>query len=143
MQGLSAARQAVGMFEKSGTPWLRPPDYYAEMVKSDEHMKRVKAQLMHEQHTLEAAEERCACTTWKRKLRTVPDSQARWASSQACTAQPQSAMHRRKQREGRKFQKAVQAERLKEKAQAKKAGVEALTRLRKQRQKQGFAGTRP
>ena len=61
MQGLAAAREAVGQFEASGTPWLRPPDFYAEMVKSDDHMKRVKAQLMHEQSTLEAAEERCVC----------------------------------------------------------------------------------
>ena len=37
---------------------MRPPDYYAEMVKSDDHMKRVKAQLMHEQTQLEAGEER-------------------------------------------------------------------------------------
>ena len=59
VQGLAAARQAVGKYEASGTPWLRPPDYYAEMVKSDDHMQRVKAQLMHEQSTLEAAEERC------------------------------------------------------------------------------------
>ena len=53
------------------------------------------------------------------------------------------AARRRKQREARKFSKAVQAERLKEKAQAKKAGVDALTRLRKQRQRQGFAGACP
>ena len=50
---------------------------------------------------------------------------------------------RRKQREARKFSKAVQAERVKEKAQSRKAGVDALTRLRKQRQRQGFAGGVP
>ena len=41
-------------------PWRRPADYYAEMVKSDAHMARVKAQLMHEQAQIEAADERRA-----------------------------------------------------------------------------------
>lgn len=42
----------------------------------------------------------------------------------------QAACHtgRRKQREGRKFQKAVHAERLKEKAQSKKRGIENISR---------------
>ena len=44
--------------EATGTKWQRPPDYYAEMVKSDEHMARVKAQLMHEQGEIEGAQER-------------------------------------------------------------------------------------
>lgn len=44
--------------EGQGTKWLRPPDYYAEMVKSDEHMARVKAQLMFEQNEIAAAHER-------------------------------------------------------------------------------------
>lgn len=41
-------------------PWRRPADYYAEMAKSDMHMARVKAQLMHEQAQIEAADERRA-----------------------------------------------------------------------------------
>ena len=49
----------MGKLEAAGTKWLRPPDYYAEMVKSDEHMARVKAQLMHEQGEIEGAQERC------------------------------------------------------------------------------------
>ena len=57
-QALDAAKQAIGKFQEAGTTWMRPPDYYAEMVKSDDHMKRVKAQLMHEQTQLEAGEER-------------------------------------------------------------------------------------
>ncbi len=42
---------------------------------------------------------------------------------------------RQKQRETKKFSKAVQAERTKEKAQQKKANISDITRLRKQRQK--------
>lgn len=57
-QALAAARGAVAKLEATGTKWQRPPDYYAEMVKSDEHMARVKAQLMHEQSEIEGAQER-------------------------------------------------------------------------------------
>lgn len=57
-QALAAAQAAIGRFESAGVPWLRPPDYYAEMVKSDEHMAKVKEQLMFEQRQIELAEER-------------------------------------------------------------------------------------
>ena len=46
--------------EAASTPWQRPPDYYAEMIKSDEHMAKVKQQLMHEQEQMEAVEQRCS-----------------------------------------------------------------------------------
>lgn len=58
MQALAAAQQAIRKFEKAGTPWQRPPDYYAEMVKSDDHMAKVKQQLMHETQQMEAVEQR-------------------------------------------------------------------------------------
>ena len=59
-QALAAAKAALGRLEAAGVPWRRPADYYAEMVKSDAHMARVKAQLMHEQAQIEAADERRA-----------------------------------------------------------------------------------
>ncbi|KAG2496308.1 hypothetical protein HYH03_005541 [Edaphochlamys debaryana] len=57
-QALGAAQEAIRRFETAGLPWLRPLDYYAEMVKSDEHMAKVKEQLMFEQRQIEATEER-------------------------------------------------------------------------------------
>ncbi|PNH11380.1 putative rRNA-processing protein EBP2 [Tetrabaena socialis] len=57
-QALSGAQVAIRRFEEAGTPWLRPLDYYAEMVKTDNHMAKVKKQLMFEQQQIEAAEER-------------------------------------------------------------------------------------
>ena len=45
-------------------------------------------------------------------------------------------LDRQKQRENKKFSKAVQAERQKEKVQQKKANISDITKLRKQRQKQ-------
>ena len=47
---------------------------------------------------------------------------------------------RRKQREAKRSSKAVQAERLKEKAQTKKSSITMVNKLRKQRQRSGFQG---
>ncbi|CAA2971523.1 Hypothetical predicted protein [Olea europaea subsp. europaea] len=41
-----------------GLPFLRPSDYYAEMVKSDVHMEKVKGRLLAEKKKVEEAEER-------------------------------------------------------------------------------------
>lgn len=57
-QALSAAQEAVTKFESLGIKWQRPPDYYAEMAKTDQHMAKVKEQLMFEQKQIELAEER-------------------------------------------------------------------------------------
>ena len=38
--------------------WRRPSDYFAEMVKSDEHMKRVKDKLLYEKKLSDGQEER-------------------------------------------------------------------------------------
>lgn len=57
-QALGAAQEAIHKFEAASTPWQRPPDYYAEMVKNDDHMAKVKQQLMHEQEQMEAVEQR-------------------------------------------------------------------------------------
>lgn len=58
MQALASARTAVGQLDKEGIPWQRPPDYYAEMVKSDGHMSRIKEQLVYEQKQIEQTDER-------------------------------------------------------------------------------------
>jgi hypothetical protein len=57
-QALSATVEAISRFEAHGTPWLRPPDYYAEMVKNDEQMAKIKDKLMHEQQQIDQAAER-------------------------------------------------------------------------------------
>ena len=69
LQALGAAQAAIRRFEKAGTKWQRPPDFYAEMVKSDQHMARVKEQLMHEQQNMEQADERWgAASQWALRL---------------------------------------------------------------------------
>jgi rRNA-processing protein EBP2 len=57
-QALDSTRVAFSKFEKLGVPFLRPPDYYAEMVKSDSHMLKIKDKLLFEKKKIEEAEER-------------------------------------------------------------------------------------
>ncbi|KAF2398824.1 Ebp2-domain-containing protein [Trichodelitschia bisporula] len=45
-QSLSAVRKARALLKSEGAPFARPVDYFAEMVKSDEHMGKVKARLI-------------------------------------------------------------------------------------------------
>ncbi|KAL8136914.1 hypothetical protein V2J09_002915, partial [Rumex salicifolius] len=57
-QALEGTRQAFGKLHSMGVPFLRPEDYYAEMVKSDNHMVKVKSKLLYEKKQIEEAEER-------------------------------------------------------------------------------------
>ncbi|KAL9242231.1 hypothetical protein vseg_016251 [Gypsophila vaccaria] len=57
-QGLHGTREAYAKLEARGQPYLRPADYYAEMVKSDSHMERVKKKLLVEKKELEEQEQR-------------------------------------------------------------------------------------
>jgi len=47
-QSLSAAQEARKLLKAEGVPFTRPADYFAEMVKADEHMAKIKAKLIDE-----------------------------------------------------------------------------------------------
>ncbi|XP_059666996.1 probable rRNA-processing protein EBP2 homolog [Cornus florida] len=57
-QALEGTRQAFVKFDSARLPFLRPSDYYAEMVKTDNHMEKVKGRLLSEKKKIEEAEER-------------------------------------------------------------------------------------
>ncbi|XP_010246672.1 PREDICTED: probable rRNA-processing protein EBP2 homolog [Nelumbo nucifera] len=57
-QALEGTRQAFEKLQAMGIPFLRPPDYYAEMVKTDSHMEKVKSRLLEQKKKIEEAEER-------------------------------------------------------------------------------------
>ncbi|KLJ09534.1 hypothetical protein EMPG_15060 [Blastomyces silverae] len=54
---VSAAKSARDQLKKEGIPFSRPTDYFAEMVKSDEHMGRVKKKLFDEATSKKASAE--------------------------------------------------------------------------------------
>ncbi|KAJ4829671.1 rRNA-processing protein and EBNA1-binding protein ebp2 [Turnera subulata] len=70
-QALEGARKACEALESMGRPFLRPSDYYAEMVKSDAHMEKVKSRLLVEKKNIEEAEERRKAREAKRVAKEV------------------------------------------------------------------------
>lgn len=53
----SAAAIARGLLKKEGVSFTRPGDYFAEMVKTDEHMGKIKKKLYDEAAAKKAAAE--------------------------------------------------------------------------------------
>jgi rRNA-processing protein EBP2 len=45
-QSLNAVKEARQLLKAEGSPFSRPTDYFAEMVKADEHMAKIKAKLV-------------------------------------------------------------------------------------------------
>ncbi len=57
-QALAAVKAARTEWERLGHSHYRPDDYFAEMLKTDGHMAKVKTRLLSEQKRMEAFEER-------------------------------------------------------------------------------------
>lgn len=102
-QSLASARAGLSLLksEDPNHPTSRPPDYFAEMLKPDEHMGRVRARL-------------------------VADASAAKASQDA-----------KRQRELKKFGKAVQVEKQKERAKARREQLERVDLLKRKRKGAG------
>lgn len=94
-QALHGANAARSLAAKSNFPFTRPTDYFAEMVKSDSHMERIRQRLLDEGSTIKKSEDK------------------------------------RKEREGKKFGKQVQVEKLKERERSKKDMDERLKGLKR------------
>ncbi|KAL9040245.1 MAG: hypothetical protein Q9214_004564 [Letrouitia sp. 1 TL-2023] len=56
-QCLDAAKEGISLLQKEGVPSTRPADFFAEMVKSDEHMEKIKQKLTDEATRRKAAAE--------------------------------------------------------------------------------------
>lgn len=56
-QCLDAAKEGISLLKKEGIPSTRPADFFAEMVKSDEHMEKIKGKLTDEAARRKAAAE--------------------------------------------------------------------------------------
>ncbi|KAJ3787642.1 eukaryotic rRNA processing protein EBP2-domain-containing protein [Lentinula aff. detonsa] len=98
-QALHSANHARQLVTKSFPtfPWTRPSDYFAEMVKSDVHMERIRQRVLDEKAGIKKSEEK------------------------------------RKEREGKKFGKQVQIEKLKDRERGKKEMEERLKGLKRKR----------
>ena len=94
-QALHGAQLAKSLAAKHNLPFTRPSDYFAEMVKSDAHMERIRQRLLDESATIKRGEEK------------------------------------RKEREGKKYGKQMQMEKLQERERSKKDMEERLKGLKR------------
>ena len=99
---MHSANQARSLATKHNFPFTRPSDYFAEMVKSDSHMERIRQRLLDESAGIKKSEEK------------------------------------RREREGKKFGKQVQIEKLKEREKSKKEMEERLKGLKRSTSYQFF-----
>lgn len=70
-QALEGTKQAFEKLQSMGLPFLRPADYYAEMVKTDNHMEKVKGRLLAEKRKMEEADERRKAREAKRLAKEI------------------------------------------------------------------------
>lgn len=98
-QTLENVVAARALLDEEGVPYKRPADYLAEMLKTDEHMQKVRNQLVFEERRMASFEER------------------------------------RKQKEQKKFARAVQAQRVKEKSAERKEAIHEVAAWRKSRKR--------
>ncbi|KAI9506148.1 RRNA processing protein [Coemansia spiralis] len=56
-QALGAVIEGKKQILKAGVPFSRPEDYFAEMVKSDSHMAKIRQKLLDQQKSIQNAEE--------------------------------------------------------------------------------------
>lgn len=94
-QALHGANAARSLAAKHNLPFTRPSDYFAEMVKSDSHMERIRQRMLDEGAGIKKSEEK------------------------------------RREREGKKFGKQVQIEKLKERERGRKEMDERLKGLKR------------
>ena len=57
-QALHSAEMARDLASKNSLPFTRPSDYFAEMVKSDAHMERIRQRLLDKKAELKRSEQR-------------------------------------------------------------------------------------
>lgn len=81
-QALEGTRKAFEKLQAMGLPFLRPSDYYAEMVKTDSHMEKVKGRLLAEKRRIEEAEERKKAREAKKLAKEVQAQKAKERAKQ-------------------------------------------------------------
>lgn len=97
-QSLDAVKEARAKLKKEGVPFTRPSDYFAEMVKTEEQMGKVKAKLVDE------------------------------------AARKKASADARRQRDLKKFGKAVQVAKLQERDRTKRETMDKINSLKRKRQ---------
>jgi len=103
-QALDGTRQAFEKLQSMKVRFLRPTDYYAEMVKTDAHMHKIKGRLLSEKKRIEEAEERRKARESRKKAKEVQAEKKKERAKQK-KEQIESVKKWRKQRQQGGFTK--------------------------------------
>uniref|UniRef100_A0A0E0LKG9 non-specific serine/threonine protein kinase n=1 Tax=Oryza punctata TaxID=4537 RepID=A0A0E0LKG9_ORYPU len=103
-QALDGTRQAFEKLQSMKFRFLRPADYYAEMVKTDAHMHKIKGRLLSEKKKIEEAEERKKAREAKKRAKEVQAQKEKERAKQK-KEQIESVKKWRKQRQQGGFAK--------------------------------------
>jgi len=103
-QALDGTRQAFEKLQSMKVRFLRPTDYYAEMVKTDAHMHKIKGRLLSEKKRIEEAEERRKARDSRKKAKEVQAEKKKERAKQK-KEQIESVKKWRKQRQQGGFTK--------------------------------------
>ena len=100
-QSIHAATAARDLLKSEGVPFSRPSDYFAEMVKSDEHMGKVKQRLIDDASARKASEDAKKLRNAKKfgKAVQVAKEQER-AKEKRATLDKIEAVKRKRKRDG-------------------------------------------
>jgi len=109
-QALGAVQEGRKRLLAEGIPFSRPADYFAEMIKDDEHMDKV----------FYSAISLCAMLMYQVKERIVVEEAGKKASKAA-----------KRQRDLKKFGKSVQVQKLQERQKEKRSTLEKIKTLKK------------
>jgi len=63
---LKAANEGLDRMNSENIPYTRPNDYFAEMIKTDEHMSKLKGVLLKEKKQIEEAQQRTKIRTQRK-----------------------------------------------------------------------------
>jgi len=72
-QAVTAVKLAREELQKNNVPYHRPADFFAEMLKSDQHMTRVKDRLLKEKQKMESVEKRRSIQSQKKISKQVQE----------------------------------------------------------------------
>lgn len=109
-QALGAARAAISKMDSEGVAWQRPTDYYAEMVKSDDHMLKVREQLVFEQNSIaEAAQRRKSRDAKKFGKQVMAEVRKERASSKKQAVDSMTKLRKQREKSGYEGEVDVEA----------------------------------
>lgn len=103
-EATKAVAEAHRRLRESKIPFQRPKDYYAEMLKSDDHMQRVKSELIQEKERILAVDQRRKAQSNKKMQKEIQENKRRERAEKKKRMLKKVEAWRSKHKKGEDFQ---------------------------------------